>query len=68
MEKPFAPSTVTSVDEPKGDLGRGRKSWSPEEGEQGISNRPDDEADAMPDGGESSDAKAFNPSPDDDEE
>ena len=30
--------------EPLGDRGEGDKSWKPERGEQGISNRPDDEA------------------------
>jgi hypothetical protein len=29
-------------DEPHGDRGQGDKTWSPEQGEQGISNRPDD--------------------------
>ena len=29
-------------DEPLGDRGQGDKTWSPEEGKQGISNRPDD--------------------------
>lgn len=29
--------------EPLGDRGQGDKTWSPEQGEQGISNRPDDE-------------------------
>jgi hypothetical protein len=30
-------------DEPAGDLGGGRHTWTPPSGEQGISNRPDDE-------------------------
>jgi hypothetical protein len=29
--------------EPLGDRGQGDKTWSPEQGEQGISNHPDDE-------------------------
>ena len=29
--------------EPLGDLGRGKETWTPPTGEQGISNRPDDE-------------------------
>lgn len=32
------------ADEPLGDLGGGRKTWQPPAGEQGISNRPKDEA------------------------
>jgi len=31
------------TDEPAGDLGGGRKTWTPPSGEQGISNREDDE-------------------------
>jgi hypothetical protein len=34
-------------DDPKGDRGHSDKTWSPEEGEQGISNRPDDDPDAF---------------------
>ena len=30
------------ADEPLGDLGGGRETWTPPAGEQGISNRPDD--------------------------
>jgi hypothetical protein len=30
--------------EPLGDRGRGNETWTPPAGEQGISNRPDDEA------------------------
>ena len=74
MAKNSAPDTRTSVDELNGDLGHGHKPWSPGEGQQGISNRPDDETDATPDGpdgpdapdgpdgDEASDADAFNPS------
>jgi hypothetical protein len=29
--------------DPRGDLGRGNETWKPPAGEQGISNRPDDE-------------------------
>jgi hypothetical protein len=54
--------------EPKGDLGHGNKTWSPDEGEQGISNRPDDEADGVPDGDEADDAAAFNGDDDAEEE
>ena len=57
-----------AVDEPKGDLGHGNKTWSPDEGEQGISNRPDDEADGVPDGDEADDAAAFNGDDDAEEE
>ena len=56
------------VDDPKGDLGHGNKTWSPEEGEQGISNRPDDEADGVPGGDEADDAAAFNGDEDEDED
>jgi hypothetical protein len=31
-------------EEPRGDRGQGDKTWAPDPGEQGISNRPDDEA------------------------
>lgn len=31
------------TDEPLGDLGRGRETWKPPAGEQGLSNRPDDD-------------------------
>jgi hypothetical protein len=64
------PDTIgtPAVNDPKGDLGHGNKTWSPDEGEQGISNRPDDEADGVPDGDEADDAAAFNGDDDDDEE
>ena len=65
MDNNPAPVPQTPVPEPKGDLGQGHKTWSPEQGEQGISNRPDDETDAMPDGDEESDDDAFNASDDD---
>jgi hypothetical protein len=57
-----------AVGEPKGDLGHRNKTWSPDEGEQGISNRPDDEGDGVPDGDEADDAKAFNGDDDAEEE
>lgn len=31
--------------EPKGDLGHSHKTWTPKSGEQGVSNRPDDDDD-----------------------
>ena len=37
-------------DEPMGDRGQGDKTWSPNQGEQGISNRADDETDRFPAG------------------
>ena len=47
----------------KDDRGNGDKTWSPEQGEQGISNRPDDESDRLPAGGgtteEADDRSAF---------
>ena len=56
--------TVTDVspgsrDEALGDLGGGNRTWAPADGEQGISNRPDDEADTVPPGDEADDARAF---------
>ena len=36
-------SKRTSDDEPLGDLGKGHETWKPPAGEQGISNRPDDD-------------------------
>ena len=66
MDKNHLPEASTT-EEPKGDLGHGHKTWRPDQGEQGISNRPDDASDLMPDGDESSDAGAFNPSEGDDE-
>jgi hypothetical protein len=46
MEKqknPTANLPAQERDEPLGDRGKGDKSWSPEPGEQGISNRIGDE-------------------------
>ena len=47
-----ARANVTNpTEEPKGDRGgSGDRTWSPEHGEQGISNRPDDESDRLPAG------------------
>ena len=56
------------ADEPRGDLGHGDRTWSPDEGEQGISNRPDDGADVVPDGNEADDASAFNGDDEDEKE
>lgn len=39
-------------DEPAGDGGRADRTWMPPSGEQGISNRPDDELGAADDDGE----------------
>ena len=39
---PSANVPKQSDDEPRGDRGRGDKTWSPNPGVQGISNRPDD--------------------------
>jgi hypothetical protein len=41
---PSANVPVQDGDEPLGDRGNGDKTWTPRPGEQGISNRPDDEA------------------------
>jgi hypothetical protein len=39
------PETPRQADnEPLGDRGGGDRTWTPPDGEQGISNRPDDEA------------------------
>ena len=43
---PSANVPSQSNKEPLGDRGQGDKTWSPQEGEQGISNRPDDLAEA----------------------
>ena len=55
-------------DDPKGDLGHGHKTWTPGSGEQGISNRPDDEGDEVPDGDEADDDAAFNGDTDEDDD
>ena len=63
------PETPVAV-EPQGDLGQGHKTWVPEPGEQGISNRPDDDVRAVPETDEAEDAAAFagDEEDDDDEE
>jgi hypothetical protein len=46
MSKQTEPNTDTPAQkpvEPLGDRGKGDKTWSPEQGEQGISNRVGDE-------------------------
>ena len=53
--------------EPLGDVG-GKKTWTPEEGEQGISNRPDDESDSVPPGDEADDDASFRGGVSDDED
>ena len=55
-------------EEPKGDLGHSHKTWTPESGEQGISNRPDDEVSAVSNGDPADDDAAFNGDDDDDDE
>lgn len=42
-QSPTANSPEQGPEEPFGDRGGGDKTWSPEQGEQGISNRADDE-------------------------
>ena len=50
-------------DEPRGDRGRGDKTWTPKPGEQGISNRPgDEESGPQDDDGLPEDAKKRVPS------
>jgi hypothetical protein len=64
------PNVTNPTEEPKGDRGNGDKTWSPDHGEQGISNRPDGESDRLPAGvgttDEADDESAFGN--DDDEE
>jgi hypothetical protein len=57
-------------EEPQGDLGHGHKTWTPEDGEQGISNRPDDEAAGAPpdDDQEEDDDEAFDGDDEDDDD
>jgi hypothetical protein len=43
-QSPTANSADQRREEPLGDRGNGDRSWTPEEGEQGISNRVGDEA------------------------
>lgn len=54
-------------EEPKGDLGQGHKTWTPETGEQGISNRPDDEGQALSDAAEA-DERALKSDDDDNDQ
>ena len=54
--------------EPQGDRGQGHKTWTPDLGEQGISNRPDDEASAVPESDEADDAAAFGSDADEDDD
>jgi hypothetical protein len=56
------------ADEPQGDLGQGNKTWAPDPGEQGISNRPDDDVRVVPESEEAEDAAAFGDEEDDDED
>ena len=64
----YKPKSNPHSEEPMGDLGHGHKTWAPESGEQGISNRPDDEGDTVPDGDEEDDDAAFNGDDDDADE
>jgi len=41
---------VARTDQPRGDRGQGDRTWAPARGEQGISNRADDDADANEEG------------------
>jgi hypothetical protein len=56
------------ADEPQGDLGQGNKTWAPDPGEQGISNRPDDDVGVVPESEEAEDAAALGDEEDDDED
>jgi hypothetical protein len=44
---PSASVPAQTDEEPKGDRGRGDKTWTPPADEQGISNRPGDEAEPL---------------------
>jgi hypothetical protein len=68
MDKNIRETNPAPIDEPRGDLGHRNKTWSPAEGEQGISNRPDDEVAGIPDGDEADDDVAFNGDDDDEQE
>jgi len=61
-QSPTANGPGQGPDEPFGDRGKGDKTWSPEKGEQGISNREDDEADEESDS-EDFDEDETNPTP-----
>jgi hypothetical protein len=54
------------ADEPQGDLGQGNKTWAPDPGEQGISNRPDDDVGVVPESEEAEDAAALGDEEDED--
>jgi hypothetical protein len=53
------------AEEPLGDRGKGEKTWSPEQGEQGISNRVGDE-EPDPEIDEETDAEGFDENEDED--
>jgi hypothetical protein len=55
------------AEEPQGDLGHGHKTWVPDPGEQGISNRPDDDVRVVPESDEADDADAFDDDGEDDD-
>jgi hypothetical protein len=44
-------------EEPRGDRGRGDRTWAPDPEEQGISNRPGDRTDTLPDAAASAGAR-----------
>jgi hypothetical protein len=56
-DQPTRPAAATPA-EPLGDRGA-EKTWSPPDGEQGISNRPDDEPDQVPPGEAADDPISF---------
>ena len=66
-QKTSSPETPIA-DEPQGDLGQRHKTWTPEQGEQGISNRPDDDPGVVPESDEAEDAAAFEDDEDDDDD
>jgi hypothetical protein len=47
---PSANVPLARPDEPRGDRGQGNTTWIPDSGEQGISNRADDDTDADEEG------------------
>ena len=61
---PSANVPAHDEDEPRGDRARGDRIWTSDQGEQGISNRPDDEVAA----GEPEDDEEFDDDEDADEE
>lgn len=66
QKHPSTPETPIA-DEPQGDLGQGHKTWVPDDGEQGISNRPDDDVRVVPESDEADDA-AFADDEDEDDD